>query len=74
MKVTITNEFANDGSCTVRDPIKLLEMQVESALNMREEIFIPSLAENSDHDEELDLADISASDSGCAHYVNNYDA
>ena len=54
--------------------MKLLEMQVESALNMREEIFIPSLAENSDHDEELDLADMSASDSGCAHYVNNYDA
>ena len=74
MKVTITNEFANDGSFTVRDPMKLLEMQVESALNMREEIFIPSLAENSDHDEELDLADMSASDSGCAHYVNNYDA
>ena len=66
MKVTIRNAFANDGLFTaIRDPIKLLEMQVESALNMgEEEIFIPAEAEKSDHDEELVLADLSASDSG----------
>ena len=62
MKVTIRNAFANDGLFTA---IKLLEMQVESALNMgEEEIFIPTEAEKSDHDEELVLADLSASDSG----------
>ena len=45
--------------------IKLLEMHVESALNMgEEEIFIPAEAEKSDRDEELVLADLSASDSG----------
>ena len=39
-------------------------MQVESALNMGEEaIFIPADSEKSDHDEELVLADLSASDS-----------
>ena len=66
MRVTIRNAFANDGLFTaIRDPIKLLEMQVESALNMgEEEIFIPAEAEKSDHDEELVLADLSASDSG----------
>ena len=66
MKVTIRNAFANDGLFTaIRDPIKLLEMQVESALNMgEEEIFIPAEAEKSDRDEELVLADLSASDSG----------
>ena len=68
----IRNAFANDGLFTandglftaIRDPTQLLEMQVESALNMGEdEIFIPAEAEKSDHDEELVLADLSASDS-----------
>ena len=65
-RLTIKNAFANDDLFTViRDLIKLLEMQVESALNMaEEEIFIPAEAEKSDHDEELVLADLSASDSG----------
>ena len=53
MKVTIRNAFANDGFFTaIRDPIKLLEVQVESTLCMgEEEIFIPAEAEKSDHDE-----------------------
>ena len=66
MKVTISNAFENDGLFTaIRDPMKLLEMQAEAAFNMREEeIFFPAVAENSDYDEELILADMSASDTG----------
>ena len=61
MKVTISNAFENDGLFTaIRDPMKLLEMQAEAAFNMREEeIFFPAVAENSDYDEELILADMS---------------
>ena len=66
MKVTTRNAFENGGLFTaIGDPIKLLEMQAEAALNIREkEIFIAAVAENSHYDEELILADMSASDTG----------
>ena len=56
--------------------MKLLEMQVECAYNLREAgVFIPAEAENSDHDEVLVLADMSASESGgdsdYAHCINS---
>ena len=55
MKVTIRNAFENDG---------LFTAIVESALNIgKEEMFILAEAVKSDHDEELVLADLSASDS-----------
>lgn len=44
--------------------MKLLEIQVECALNFREAgAFIPGEAENSDHDEELVLADMIVNES-----------
>ena len=59
MKVTIRNAFANDGLFTaIRDPIKLLEMQVKSALNMGEEDIHSRRGRKADHDEELVLADL----------------
>ena len=65
MEVNIKNAFARDGLFTfIRDPIKLLEMQVECALNLRDTgVFMPAKAKDSDQDEELVLADMSASES-----------
>ena len=53
MKVTIKNDFKKEGSfAIIREPIKLHEMQVECALNLREtRAIIPAEAENSDHDD-----------------------
>lgn len=63
---TIPLSFANEVFIAVmRDPIELLEMHIQDKLRlMVPEIIIPKEKENSDHDEELPLADISFSDSG----------
>ena len=64
--MTIENTFAKYGLFTVtRDPIKILETQVECALNLREAGgFISTEAGNSDHDEEYFLSEMSSSESG----------
>ena len=66
MRLTIKNAFANDGLFSViRDPVELLEMQITATLKlMVPEIVIPTEAEDSDHDEELTFADLTAGDSG----------
>ena len=65
MRLTIKNAFANDGLFSViRDPVELLEMQITATLKlMVPEIVIPTEAEDSDHDEELTFADLTAGDS-----------
>ena len=65
-RLTIKNAFANDGLFSViRDPFELLEIHITATLKFTvPEIVIPTEAEDSDHDEELTFADLTAGDSG----------